>query len=189
MSFRFWNKRQRVAERQGAEFAERELGEPRGGGIGPQPRAVAGGARDLVRRGDRAGADRRTTDARRLVDGGEEALVLELARSRSGSRVSPSWLACDGSHVSESRLRPCRAGSTRWCAGSSSSNGVSSESRRAAPAPRRTAANGDPASSAGHAATRSVAERQRGVTDQQVLRSPRAGRPAPRTSDTSRAGC
>ena len=101
-------------------------------------------------------------DARRLVDGREQSLVLESAMPAARGRCLRS-----GSALSRSTPRRCRAGWRAAAARSSSSNGVSSEK----PACRANASakrgNEHSSSRSGHAASAPSRSERRRIADEQ----------------------
>ncbi len=78
--FQFTKSSQRLFQRQVAHLAERESVKPDSRGVVPQSRAVARGARNFA---DQVVELLTIGDAHtgRLVDGGEQALVLEFGTS------------------------------------------------------------------------------------------------------------
>jgi len=151
--------------------------EPTRSGVGAQSRSGTGGARhfadDAV---EPLSIDE--TDARRLVDGGEETLVLE-----ANIVVRPPWRTTLSSiHASPV---PCRT--ARCCAGSSSPKGVSSEKPacRAIASAKRT--NEPSSRKSGHAAM-ALCRNDRAASRSTASTERRAERRDPRTSDTIPSG-
>ena len=78
-------------------------------------------------------------DARRLVDGREEALVLEAHEPERPASVRLFCRFAARSASAQSTLRPCRAGRPAAAPGPAAQTAYPARSRRAGPAPRQSA--------------------------------------------------